>query len=590
MLSPQARACVAQAQRLIWMDNDAIASLAQSLDRLAQSTGSDYLLAWARGVHARRCILRGRPDDALELLAKVTEAAAAHPEDTDLTRFALRNRAEALLRLGRWAEMMVVQSQLLSLVRRTGDTAGEISHLTGIGAALAELGQSELAMTAFEQADELRADIPIDRTADKQRLESYSAALLSNLALAHLDRARLCRHSGDGAAAERHVAHAVNHARQARGHARRARTDSISAAIWDTVADCLLQQGRLHRARLAMRVAHHHAQRAGPLVVSTLQTTSACIALASNQPEQALQALSATPCRPEGAPASTAVLRCLQTLIAAHEACGQWEQAYRTQSQLLAAQRDLMSQHAQQRYELVQRQLAGERDDALRFLGHDLRAPLSSIIAGIDMLPEPESAALRHTLQRLRSYADRALRISAGVLAHLQSTRVDENSFEPVNLLTLVDDASAEVDAVAASKAVRITLRIDPLADRDGARTRGSREFLHRALINVIDNAVRFAPSDSDVTVALRPGGRYWRITVADSGPGFNGLAGISAVAPGLGVLLTAGAHEAASVHGLGRRLVNEVIVRHRGIVRLGRNEPHGALVELLLPMMPGEA
>ena len=81
--------------------------------------------------------------------------------------------------------------------------------------------------------------------------------------------------------------------------------------------------------------------------------------------------------------------------------------------------------------------------------------------------------------------------------------------------------------------------------------------------------------------------GRYWRIAVADSGPGFDGAAGMSSVAPGLGVVLDARAQAGSSVHGLGLRLVHEVMERHHGIVRIGRNEPRGALVELLLPVGP---
>jgi signal transduction histidine kinase len=590
-LSPEAHECIAAARRMSWIDDDGLERLAQSLDQLAQDTGSDYLLAWAHGVQARICILRGRPQDGLKLADQIAQTAAAYPADTDLARLELRSRSHALHRLDRWAELIMVQLQLLWLARRSGDVVDEVGRMTTIGVALTQLGQRDVALTTWEQADELWAEMPTDRSTDLQRLETYRSTLHNNLASGYLQRAESYRNQGDGAAAARQLVQATGQARLARRHARLSAVAQLLAIAWDTSADCLLLQGRLRRARSAIRIAQHHARLAAPYPESAMiQITAARIEIAARQPERGLHLLSAFLSLPDDAPASLVVVRGLQALIRAHEACGHWEQAYRAQTRLMAMQQKLMSQYAQQRHVLVQRQLSGERDDAMRFLGHDLRAPLSSIISGIDLLPEPQDTALRQTLQQVRHCADRALRISAGVLGHLQSAQLDEKAFAPVNLPALVDDVCAELEPVARAGDIRIVLRIDPPADRRNAHTAGSHEFLHRALINVMDNALRHAPQGSEVNVALRPGGRYWRIAVADSGPGFQGAAGMPAVAPGLGVVLDARAQSAASVHGLGLRLVHEVMERHHGIVRLGRNEPHGALVELLLPVMIADA
>jgi signal transduction histidine kinase len=69
----------------------------------------------------------------------------------------------------------------------------------------------------------------------------------------------------------------------------------------------------------------------------------------------------------------------------------------------------------------------------------------------------------------------------------------------------------------------------------------GGRDELRRALMNVVDNAVRAAGPRGRVLVTVRPGPASVRILVEDDGPGFGKVDG----GTGLGLVITRQALEA---------------------------------------------
>ena len=56
----------------------------------------------------------------------------------------------------------------------------------------------------------------------------------------------------------------------------------------------------------------------------------------------------------------------------------------------------------------------------------------------------------------------------------------------------------------------------------DGLEVYGDREALRRALANLLDNALRYAPDGSRIVVAAENGADRIRLEVADEGPGLD--------------------------------------------------------------------
>ena len=163
-----------------------------------------------------------------------------------------------------------------------------------------------------------------------------------------------------------------------------------------------------------------------------------------------------------------------------------------------------------------------QQDDASRreffaAVGHDLRSPLASLQATLEALqdglaPDPDRylASMGRDLTTLRSLVDDLF-----LLARIESGTYPMEPV-PVDVSELADEA---LD----------TLR--PVANREGVRLRlhatgsvvvpAGPEALGRILRNLVDNAIRHAPQDSEVVVEVRDGTGA-TVIVVDEGPGFD--------------------------------------------------------------------
>ncbi len=155
------------------------------------------------------------------------------------------------------------------------------------------------------------------------------------------------------------------------------------------------------------------------------------------------------------------------------------------------------------------RHLQEERRETLAFISHDLRAPLASALMQLDDLPADAQSRLREPLTRSVGLAEAFLRASRAEM--LDAARFEDLDFAGL-LHQAVDDAF--VEARARSVSLARTLPDEPVW------IRGDFDLLHRALLNLVLNAVRHAPAGSAVEVSLETGAGRAVAAVVDHGPG----------------------------------------------------------------------
>ncbi|MCC8397548.1 CHASE2 domain-containing protein [Paraburkholderia sp. MMS20-SJTR3] len=231
-----------------------------------------------------------------------------------------------------------------------------------------------------------------------------------------------------------------------------------------------------------------------------------------------------------------------------------------------------------------------QREDALRLLSHDMRSPQASIIALVEIeRARTEPVLARDLLERIERYAQRALTLADDFV---QLARAESQAYvlEPLNLTELVIDASDEVWPQAHAK--RIALHTETGNEDDEARwIYADRSLMTRALVNILNNAVKYSPPDTRIecsfasgTAARTPGASRVSCTIRDQGYGIpkEQQAGLferfrrfhEAERPEVG-----GA-------GLGMAFVKTVVTRHGGSVDVVSAPGEGTAFTISLPAL----
>ncbi len=173
------------------------------------------------------------------------------------------------------------------------------------------------------------------------------------------------------------------------------------------------------------------------------------------------------------------------------------------------------------------REAQKQRDDALRFISHDMRAPQSSIISLIELHQRgaEEAQDTARLLERIQRYARSALDMSEDFI---QFARAEAGKIEPEpnDLHALLEEAADLVWPRARSRGIRIELPDDESVEAMAVCT-VDRSLMTRALMNLLDNAIKFSPEGTTIHCeiapepALHPGQPpRWRVSVRDQGPG----------------------------------------------------------------------
>ena len=155
----------------------------------------------------------------------------------------------------------------------------------------------------------------------------------------------------------------------------------------------------------------------------------------------------------------------------------------------------------------------------LRAVSHDLRSPLTAILASAGALANPE---LRLDETDRAGLADaireEARRLDRVVGDLLDLSRLEAGAAEPHRELWPVDELVGQaLDGVGAG-AERVVVELDadaPPVYVDAAQ-------IERVLANLIENALKFSPPGSRVVVRAEQGATELRIHVVDRGPGLS--------------------------------------------------------------------
>ena len=217
---------------------------------------------------------------------------------------------------------------------------------------------------------------------------------------------------------------------------------------------------------------------------------------------------------------------------------------------------------------------------------HQLRTPLAGLKSQTELaLGEATDPALRARLQRVHESATRSAHLVNQLLtlARAEPESAVRQDRLPIDLQRMAAEVTAELVPRALQAGVDLGFDEPPLDAAKGppaaaANVLGIDLLLREALVNLIDNAIRYAGRGATVTVRVVSHGSAVRLEVEDNGPG-----------------LPEGQRERVFERfvrasndghgcGLGLAIVREIVERHAGQVSLQPVLPHGLLARVVLP------
>jgi two-component system sensor histidine kinase KdpD len=162
------------------------------------------------------------------------------------------------------------------------------------------------------------------------------------------------------------------------------------------------------------------------------------------------------------------------------------------------------------------------RSDALKTallhaVSHDLRSPLTAIVAAASGLANPQvtldEVDRRELVETIRVEAERLNGLVGNLL---DLSRLRAGAAEPRPELWTVDDLVARALDQLGARGDRVTVSFAgdaPPVEVDAAQ-------LERALVNLLDNALKFSPPDTSVSLRVETRDSAVRLHVLDEGPG----------------------------------------------------------------------
>lgn len=214
--------------------------------------------------------------------------------------------------------------------------------------------------------------------------------------------------------------------------------------------------------------------------------------------------------------------------------------------------------------------LIDDRTKMLAAISHDLRTPITRMRLRAEFIEDEtyrgrmldDLDQMRSMLESVLSFLRNGRRLEAMTLVDIAST------------LQLIADQFADMGRKVAYDGpphAMATLRPDDL---------------HRAVTNLVENAVRFG---AEAVIRLDVAADHFTIDVEDDGPGISDARKQNMLEPFVRGDEARNMDEAAGF-GLGLSITNAIVLAHGGALSLHDRQPHGLIVRLRLPVrQPGK-
>jgi len=212
-------------------------------------------------------------------------------------------------------------------------------------------------------------------------------------------------------------------------------------------------------------------------------------------------------------------------------------------------------------------------------VSHELRTPLTAIrsVGEVGLRNRRDEAGYRtiigsmlEEVDRLAGLVDRLLTLSRA------ETGVAARSIEPIAFKDLAESVVADLAVLAEEKSQQVVIEA-----HGSPRGLGDRLMVRQALINLVDNAIKFAPASTVVAIRVADSAADATIDVIDRGPG---IAAAEREHIFDRFFRASSARGEVAGTGLGLSIAKSAVETSGGTLTLEQTDEHGSTFRIRLP------
>ena len=218
-------------------------------------------------------------------------------------------------------------------------------------------------------------------------------------------------------------------------------------------------------------------------------------------------------------------------------------------------------------------------EDQRRFVqdaSHELRNPLAVARTNLELAlsnPNPTVDELRRSVEVAHRSTGRMSHIVEDLLVQARSG-VPQIDLVTLDLVAVAQEVRQQFTGPAAERSIAITIESD-----GPVPVKGDEQALTRVVLNLVSNALRFAPGHSTVEISVSTCEPWAKLSVTDHGPGLS-----EEDQQQVFTRFWRGKN-AGQGSGLGLSIVKQVVERHGGTVVVCSELGHGATFTIALPL-----
>lgn len=222
------------------------------------------------------------------------------------------------------------------------------------------------------------------------------------------------------------------------------------------------------------------------------------------------------------------------------------------------------------------------RSTLLRSVAHDLRSPLTALSGAGNLLSDNYDNLNEAERKKLsKDISEEITWLTSLVENILNMTRINDSKLALHKVDEVIDDVVSEaishIDRLLQGRSFGVTLPDDVvMISIDG-------KLIVQVLINLLENAIRHTPPDSEIKLEVTVKSQFLEITVSDTGNGIDER--IKNNIFDRFVTLDDCVTDGKRGIGLGLAICKAIVEAHGGCIYTERNEPKGAKFVLTLPM-----